>query len=161
MASGKSTIGRKLARRLGWTFVDTDALVVRERGPIGAVFAREGEPTFRSYETDAIRVALANLQPSVIALGGGALTAPANALVLAESAHLVFIKASPEQILARVRVSREIRPLLGLAPTLAGIRELYERRLPQYETADLTIDVSRCSDTRVVEEIAAWLPSRQ
>ncbi|HYL26863.1 MAG TPA: shikimate kinase [Candidatus Nitrosotalea sp.] len=161
MASGKSTIGRKLARKLGRPFVDTDALVVRERGPISAIFASEGEPVFRGYESDAIRTALANPLPSVIALGGGALTEPANVPLLAESAYRVFIKASPEQILSRVRVSREIRPLLGSAPTLAGIKELYQRRLPQYEAADLTVDVSRRSDANAVDEIVEWLRSRQ
>lgn len=160
MASGKSTIGRKLARKLGRPFVDTDALVVRERGPIGAIFAGEGEPAFRRYEADAVRAALANPTPSVIALGGGALTQPANVPLIAQSAYRVFIKASPEQILSRVRVSRETRPLLGSAPTLAEIRELYQRRLPQYEAADLTVDVSRRSDAKAVEEIVEWMRGR-
>ena len=71
MASGKSTIGRKLARRLRWPFVDTDAMVVRKHGAIGAIFESQGEPEFRRYEHEAIRDALEASERSIVALGGG------------------------------------------------------------------------------------------
>jgi shikimate kinase len=161
MASGKSTIGRKLARKLGRPFVDTDAVVVREHGPIAAIFARNGESAFRRYEHEAVREALVSPTASVIALGGGALTVPANRSLLAEHARSVFIKVSPEQVYARVKAGRGIRPLLGASPTLDGIKELYESRMPQYESADYLIDASRCSDARVVDEIVAWLRKHQ
>lgn len=157
MASGKSTIARKLARRLGRRFADTDSIVTRSHGPIAAIFAQEGEAAFRRYEEEAIRVALDVAEPSVVALGGGALTAAANQRLVADRAYRIFIKVPPEQILARVRRSREVRPMLGPTPTLERVRELYERRMPDYERADCVIDASRRHDASVIDEIVEWL----
>ncbi len=157
MASGKSTIGRKLARKLGWPFFDTDAIVVRAHGPIAAIFANEGEAAFRGYERTAVDAALQSADPSVLSLGGGALTVPEIGRLVAQRAHRVFIKASPEQILARARRSRQVRPLLGPHPTLQRIKELYARRMPDYESADHVIDAAHRTDGQVVEQILVWL----
>jgi shikimate kinase len=146
MASGKSTIGRKLARRLGCSFVDTDAVVAGEHGPIAEVFAREGEAAFRRYEHAA---------------SGGALTVAANRKLLADRAYCVFIRVSPEQVLERVRKSKERRPVLGDAPTLAKIKDLYERRMPQYESADHMVQADRLRSQEVLDDIVAWLGRRQ
>ncbi len=161
MASGKSTIGRKLARRLAWTFCDTDRLVIREHGAISQIFADEGEPAFREYERTALAAALASPVQSVIALGGGALTHAENRKQLRRHAYCIFIKVSPEQILARVRRSREARPLLGAAPTLARITELYTQRMREYESADCVIDATRRSDAQVVAAMLEWLRDRK
>jgi shikimate kinase len=161
MASGKSTIGRKLARRLGWLFVDTDALIVRAHGSIPSIFEKDGEAAFRRYEQSAVRAALDRGAAHVIALGGGALTLPENRQLLDERAHRVFIRISPEQVFARVRRSRETRPMLGTAPTLEGIKALYAARLADYATADLVVDASRLSDAGVIERIVSWLSERQ
>jgi shikimate kinase len=161
MASGKSTIGRKLARKLGWAFVDTDALVVRAHGPIAAIFANEGEAAFRRYEQAAMRAALDHAEARVIALGGGALTIAENRKLIEDRAYRVFIKLSPEQILARVRRSHEVRPVLGSAPTLARIRELYASRMANYASADLIVEASHRSDGKVIDEIVAWLSERK
>jgi shikimate kinase len=160
MASGKTTIGRKLARKLGRAFFDTDAIVVHDHGPIPAIFANEGEAAFRRYERAAIANALDNAEPSVVALGGGALTAPENRRLLRDRAYCVFIKVSPEQILARVLRGREMRPVLGSRPTLARINELYSQRMPDYESADYAVEASRRRDAAVVTEIIEWLHRR-
>ncbi|HET6274929.1 MAG TPA: shikimate kinase [Candidatus Cybelea sp.] len=160
MASGKSTIGRKLARKLSCAFVDTDALVVRAHGPIPAIFDREGEPGFRRYETAALACALEDFPTNVIALGGGTLTVAENRRLLRAQAHCIFIRVSPEQIFARVRRGRGARPLLGATPTLEQIRELYAQRMPQYAKADLVIDAARRSDAQVITEIIEWLGRR-
>jgi shikimate kinase len=157
MASGKSTIGRKLARKLGWAFFDTDAIVAREHGPIATIFADEGEAAFRRYEHAAIHAAMENADTSVVALGGGALTVAENRRLVRESAYRVFIKVSPQQILARVRRSREVRPVLGSSPTLERIEELYASRMRDYESADRVIEATSRSDGRVVDEIVDWL----
>jgi shikimate kinase len=157
MASGKTTIGRKLARKLRRPFCDTDALVVADHGPIAAIFANEGEAAFRRYESDAIHVALERDVPSVIALGGGALTVAQNRRMLDELAYRIFIRVPAEQILARVRRSREVRPVLGPAPTLESIGALYESRMAEYERADHVVDVARRTDATVVAEIVGWL----
>ncbi len=160
MASGKSTIGRKLARKLACTFLDTDALVVREHGPIPKIFAGEGEPAFREYEHRALAAALENPVTVVIALGGGTLTVPENRKLLRGQAHCIFIKVSPEQIFARIQRSRSVRPLLGTAPTLAGITELYAARMRDYENADCVIDATRQNDSQVIAAILEWLRDR-
>lgn len=157
MASGKSTIGRKLARQLRRPFTDTDALVVADHGPIHTIFANEGEAAFRRYESEAIRAALDREEPSVIALGGGALTVPQNCKLLAERAYRVFIRVPAEQILARVRRSREARPMLGSAPTLETLGALYASRLAEYEGADHVVEAAQCSDATVIAEIVEWL----
>jgi len=161
MASGKSTIGRKLARALGWLFVDTDALIVRAHGPIPSIFEKEGEAAFRGYECNAIRAALNRAPPHVVALGGGALTQPENRQLLEERAHRVFIQISPEQVFARVLRGREMRPVLGSAPTLERIKELYAARMADYSAADFVVDASALGDAAVIELIVAWLRDRR
>ncbi len=161
MASGKSTIGRKLARRLGAPFFDTDALIVREHGPIGTIFAREGEAAFRRYERAAIGEVLGTAPASVVALGGGALTVAENRKLLDAKAYRVFIRLPPERILARVRRSKEVRPMLGPSPTLAQIEELYAKRLAEYERSDHVVEAERRNDRAVIDDIVGWLQARK
>jgi shikimate kinase len=157
MASGKTTIGRKLARKLRRPFCDTDASIVHGHGPIAAIFANEGEAAFRRYETEAIQAALEREAPAVIALGGGALTVPENRKLLAKHAYRIFIKVPAEQILGRVRRGREMRPVLGSEPTLESVSALYASRMAEYEKADHVVEASRRSDTTVIAEIVEWL----
>ncbi len=157
MACGKTTIGRQLARRLQYAFADTDDLVERVHGSIAVIFSREGEAPFRRYETEAIRSAVRETQPSVIALGGGALTTGVNRQVLGENAHLVFLRVSAERVLARLRRRKAHRPLLGDEPTLEAIRALYGSRMPQYESADFAVDADGLGRQHVVTEIVTWL----
>ncbi|HEX4014258.1 MAG TPA: shikimate kinase [Candidatus Cybelea sp.] len=157
MAAGKSTIGRRLARELGWAFFDTDAFVVRAHGTVAAIFDREGEAAFRRYEHEAIAHVLAGPIGGVIALGGGALTLVENRAMLAAHAHRVFLKASPEQIFARVRRNRKRRPLLGERPTIERIRELYEARLADYSAVDHIVEARKMSDREVLDDILQWL----
>ena len=161
MAAGKTTTGRKLARRLGCDFYDTDAIVVREHGPIATIFAAEGETAFRAYEAIAVEDALSLERPSVVALGGGALTNAVNRTRVEARAHSVFLKASPERIFARVQSGDRRRPLLGPQPSLKDIRRLYETRLAHYERADHVVDAEGLSDRAIVENIVAWLRERQ
>lgn len=161
MASGKSTIGRKLAKRLGYAFVDTDDVVAREHGTVASIFAAEGEAAFRRYEHQAISAALRRPEPSVVALGGGALTFPANRALLQRHAYRIFIKVSAEQVLARVRKSREKRPLLGPDPTLTAVKELYDARMPQYAHADYVVEADRRNRREVLDDILRWLDNRR
>jgi shikimate kinase len=161
MAAGKSTIGRRLARELGCPFYDTDVLIARAHGTVATIFADEGEAAFRRYEREAIAQALSSGEGGVVALGGGALTVPENRALLAERAHRVFLKASPEQILARVQRNRKRRPLLGTRPTIDRIRELYEARLPDYAAADHVVEARRMSDREVLDDILLWLREKK
>lgn len=157
MGTGKSTIGRKLARELGCAFFDTDNLIVRAHGAIAEIFANEGEAAFRRYERETIEHVLRTCEAGVLALGGGALTVAENRAFLKERAHRVFLRSSPEQILRRVRRSRVHRPLLGNRPTLAKIQKLYDERLAHYADADHVVEAERLSDRAVLDDILQWL----
>jgi shikimate kinase len=157
MASGKSTIGRKLARKLGCAFFDTDDLVVHEHGEVAAIFSNEGEAAFRRYERAAISGVLESDVAGVVALGGGALTIEANRELLRNRAYRIFIKASPEQIMARLKRTRQTRPLLAGNLSLTAIKELYDRRMPLYASAEHIVEADRLSGREVIDDIITWL----
>ena len=161
MASGKSTIGKRLARKIGSAFFDVDAEVVREHGAISDIFYNEGEAAFRRYETAALGEILSHGAPGIIALGGGALTVDENVRALKRGAYRVFIKVSPEQALERLRRSRWVRPLLGPTPSLARIKELYARRMPQYAHADLVVEADHLKPTQIVDDLITWLHKKK
>ena len=96
MGTGKSTIGRKLARELGCAFFDTDSLIVRAHGAIAEIFAREGEAAFRRYERETIEHVLRSGEAGVVGLGGGALTVAENRALLKEGAHRIFLRSCGE-----------------------------------------------------------------
>jgi shikimate kinase len=161
MGAGKSTIGRKLARELGCAFFDTDDLIVRTHGAIAEIFSSQGEAAFRRYERQAIGNVLSSTDAGVVALGGGALTVAENRTLLKERAHCIFLRSSPEQILRRLRRSRERRPLLGARPTLGKIRELYDERLAHYVDVDHIVEARRLSDRAILDDILQWLNEKK
>src|SRR5688572_15249289 len=99
MGTGKSTVGRRLARRLGWTFVDTDELIEQREGrSIPDIFAQDGEPAFRDLETELARD-LANSKNQVIATGGGMVLREENLRALEQAGAVVLLEAGIEEIL--------------------------------------------------------------
>lgn len=156
MAAGKSTIGKKLARRLGVTFYDIDDMVVAAHGPVSDIFYAQGEKQFRRYEYEAICQALA-ADPGVIALGGGAVTYDESLNLLKKRAYRVFVKVTPEQIVGRLRRSKVVRPLMGPAPSLSKVKELYSARMPRYSHADYVVEAQDMSTAQIVDRIVQWL----
>ncbi len=138
MGAGKSTIGRFVASEMGLPFVDTDDLIVARHGPIPALFERSGEAGFREAELGVVIEALAGPR-SVIALGGGAVTHAPTRAALAERAVRVYLEIPPETILARLRRSRTIRPVVGREPTLERVRELLALREPLYRESEVVV----------------------
>ena len=141
MGSGKSTIGRRLAERLGWRFVDLDHVIeARDGRTVARIFAESGEPAFRAKETEALA---SSLQESriIVALGGGALETPANrdALSTASRACIVLLSAEfdtlfdrcQQQITRAVGSALPVRPLLGdreaAAARLARREQIYRK----------------------------------
>jgi len=161
MASGKSTIGKRLARRLKCAFFDTDDLVVQQHGPISDIFYNEGEVAFRNYEHDALAHVVSEGEPGVVACGGGVLSYEPSAKLLKKRTFRVFIKVTPELVLERLRNSRNVRPLLGPTPTLARIKSLYTKRMPQYAHADLVVEADGMSTALVVGAIVEWLHKKK
>lgn len=161
MAAGKSTIGKKLARELGCAFYDTDDLVVDEHGQISDIFYEEGEPAFRRYEHAAIAHIIDELDPGILALGGGAVTYEATQTLLKKKSYRIFIKVSPEQVHERLKQSKRVRPLIGPTPSLSRIRELYAKRMPLYAHADLVVEADILSTKQAVETIVEWLHKKK
>lgn len=156
MAAGKSTIGKKLARKLGVRFYDIDDIVVTQHGPVSDIFYAQGEQQFRRYEYEAIARVIEE-EPGVIALGGGAVTYDDTLKLLKKRTYRIFVKVPPEQILGRLRRSRTVRPLIGPTPSLSKIKELYAARMPRYSHADYVVEAEDLSTAQVVESIAQWL----
>ncbi|MDE2482406.1 MAG: shikimate kinase [bacterium] len=161
MAAGKSTIGKKLARKLKCAFFDTDDLIVKDHGQVSDIFYEEGEKAFREYEHAAIAHVIDEGEPGIMALGGGALTFDPTLKLLKKRTYRVFIKVTPEQVLERLRKSRRVRPLLGPTPSLSRIKELYLKRMPQYAHADLVIEADGMSTSQIVDAIVEWMHKKR
>jgi shikimate kinase len=158
MGAGKSSVGPALAERLGVPFLDTDAQIEAEAGAsVAELFAREGEAGFRARELEA--VASCAGRPAVVALGGGALTQAQVRERVARHGRVVYLRAQPESLLARVGAAAE-RPLLhGLDAQrrLARLRELLEAREPAYERGALVVDTDGLDVAAVVDAVAREL----
>ena len=163
MGTGKTEVGRRLARALGRTFVDTDRLVEAKAGrSVAAIFAADGEAGFRALERSAVAEACA-LPDAVISTGGGALVDPENRRRLAEAGPIVCLTASPQEILRRVGRG-ESRPLLAGttsdAERLARIRKLLDERATAYGSATHTIDTTGATVDQVVARVRAAVEVR-
>ena len=159
--SGKSTVAPLLAQRLGLIAVDTDrAIEARAQLAIHEIFARHGEHAFRDHET-AVIDDIARGEPSVIALGGGALLAKKNRTRIRATGTLVYLEAHPHHCAARLtNVTTEHRPLVapGHGERLEErLAVLYAHRRPLYEAADVVIDANDGEPHEIAERVAAAL----
>jgi shikimate kinase len=152
MGSGKSTVGPLVARQLGWKFMDADDVIAAEAGStIAEIFAREGEVAFRERERATI-ARLAGEESLVLALGGGAIEdAATRALLLnAPETLLVHLEVELATTLARCRGTEHLRPVLADQANLAS---RYQRRLPLYRTAHVSVVVDGLTPEQVVDAI--------
>lgn len=154
MGTGKSAVGRALARRLGARHLDTDAEIEREAGrTIPEIFAAEGEEAFRAREAALLASLAASADgdtPLILSTGGGTPLRPENAARLAEIGTVVWLQVAPEAILARVSRSLHERPLLHAHADdpLTRIQTLLAERGPRYASlAAHTLDTSHCRDS--------------
>jgi shikimate kinase len=151
MGAGKTSVGKRLAKRLGRPFVDADDELERVSGrTVAQIFATEGEAGFRAREGEVLADLLARADPYVIATGGGVVTRPENRVLLARSgARVVWLAARPETVLERLRCSPTVRPLLADDPE-ATVRRLAVEREPWYrEVAGVCV----CVDGRSVADV--------
>lgn len=162
MGTGKTSVGKRLARRLGWQFVDIDSRIVASaKESVANIFAEHGEAVFRRLEERAIAKAIRG-DKQIIATGGGAFVDPENRRLLRATGPAICLTAQPKAILQRVGSNLASRPMLsGAASPLARIQQLMAQREPAYAKADLTIDTSHLSVEEVVErvweEIGPWM----
>jgi shikimate kinase len=153
MGSGKSAVGRQLARLLDVPFYDSDTEIEKRTGvDIPYIFEKEGEAGFRQREREAIE-ALTQLEPLVLATGGGAILLPENRVHLAERGCVVYLETSVDQQFNRVRHMRN-RPLLNNVDATEKLTQLMAERTPLYlEIADLTVTTDGRKIQSVAEEI--------
>lgn len=154
MGSGKSTVGRRLARATGYGFVDTDQAVEAKTGKkVAEIFEEEGEPVFRALERGAIEKASAS-ENRVIACGGGAVMDSENVDFLKRTGVLVYLKASEQSLLKRLERGLEKRPLLKAESADERVKELLSQRVHTYESvADEVIETDGLTPMKVVEKI--------
>lgn len=156
MGTGKSGIGKRLAKKLGMSYLDTDELIEeREKDSISAIFKKKGEEYFRRLETEVVKE-VALLDNFVISTGGGVVLREGNIRLLKQNAFIVCLFASPEVILKRTK-GDDNRPLLGVNNQKKRIEELLALRKPYYEKADFSVDTSALNSEGVVEEIIEFL----
>ena len=155
--SGKSTVGRHLARRLGLRFTDSDQVIEQRLGcTIREFFEREGEQAFRDLEARTLDE-LTQTGPGVLSTGGGSALRPANRQLLRERATVVYLHSSPEEVFKRLRHDQS-RPLLQVSDPLGRLRELYQARDALYrEAAHFVIETGRPSVPSLVNMILMQL----
>jgi len=156
-ATGKTTLARLLAERLGWDWVDADVEIERRAGkPIARIFAEDGEPAFRDLESQVV-ADLCRSRGLVLAAGGGAPMREENRRRMRASGQVVWLVARPETILARMNADQTTaarRPSLTARDPLEEIVHLLEKRKPIYAaTAHACVDTEGKSPEQLVEEI--------
>ena len=151
MGVGKTTVGKKLAKRLELPFIDTDAVITKNHGDISAIFADHGEPAFREIESDVL-VSLLN-EPAVISTGGGAVLHEKSREALS-LATVVYLSTDGKHIASRLKGGN--RPLIKNG--ISDWRQIYNSRKPLYEqVADLTVDTSNSSLLQTIDAILEGL----
>jgi shikimate kinase len=157
MGAGKSSIGRRIAARLGIPFVDADEEIeVAHAGmKIHEIFAEHGEPYFRAGEARVIARLLKG-GPQVLATGGGAFMNPQTRAAIGASGISIWLKADFEVLMKRIR-RRHDRPLLRTEDPAATLRRLMEERYPTYAQADVTVQSRDVLHDKIVDEIVSAL----
>ena len=154
MGTGKTSVGKRLAKRLGWTFVDVDQLIEQSAEmSVPRLFAERGESVFRRLERRVIS-RVVHQQNQVIATGGGAFVNPESRARLRVSGPVICLTAKPQVILARVGRKLSTRPLLaGGEDPLTRIKTLLSQRTKAYAQADIMMDTSHLSVDEIVERL--------
>jgi shikimate kinase len=153
MGSGKSTVGRKLAQRMGWRYVDFDDAIEREAGrSVADIFEGEGEPFFRALEERVAEGLLADHQV-VLSSGGGWAVAPGRLESLPDGTATFWLKVSAREAVRRGSSHPAKRPLLNRPDALEAASRLLSERTPFYSAARWTVDTERSS----VEDVTAGI----
>jgi shikimate kinase len=161
MGAGKSTVGPILANTLGWDFYDLDKVIEEKAGKkIKEIFEKNGEPFFRTLESETLRE-LSKGENLIISLGGGTMVSEANLKLLKETGNIIYLKVTPETLYKRLRFKKDRPALTASLPEnpskeefMTKIYALMDARKAFYEKADLTIEADHTSVGKTVDLIA-------
>lgn len=152
MGAGKTTVGRILARRLGWRYCDADKVIETVAGkPVTEIFSAHGEEHFRQLESETLSN-LSRKERQVVATGGGAVMREENMRAMKGGGVTVYLKAPVSVIWERIKDSKT-RPLLNVDNPLQAATELLGKRITFYEAADVTVDTESLTPEEAAEEI--------
>lgn len=150
--AGKTVVGKELAKKFDFSFLDTDYLIEELEGySISEIFEIKGEVYFRDLETSVIK-SLLGVKNKVISIGGGAFEREENRNLLKQIGNVVYLKASVDTIYDRIK-NAVGRPLLACDNPKQKLNELYVKRHPQFKEADYVIDTSDITIYNVIEEL--------
>ena len=160
MGTGKSAVGKLLAKKLNMDFLESDEMIeTREKMSVKDIFEKKGEPYFRLVEKEVVKEA-SSRKNLVISAGGGAIVGEANLKTLKNSGIIICLKASPEIILKRTK-DLKTRPLLNVPDPKKQIEDLLKKREPYYNKADYSIETDNLSVDEVVAKVMTLSLSRQ
>ena len=158
MGAGKTSVGRALAKDLGWEFVDLDERIAARAGrSVAAIFTEDGEAAFRRMEHDELRALIGELHlgNKIVSLGGGTWAQPSNvALLKSSSLPVIFLDAPVEELWRRCKSQQGLRPLLKKE---SDFRDLYSARCSAYAKSTLRVETHEKSVEDVARRIALLL----
>jgi XRE family transcriptional regulator, aerobic/anaerobic benzoate catabolism transcriptional regulator len=158
--AGKSTLGRLAAKRLRWKFIELNREVERESGfSMAEIFRLYGQEGYRRLELEALRKISARREPMILATGGGIVSEPATFELLVSSFFTIWLKAAPEEHMARVRQQGDLRPMANERAAMDDLRTILSTREPFYARATASIDTSGKSVDSGANEILSIIAS--
>ncbi|MEM6601792.1 MAG: shikimate kinase [Verrucomicrobiota bacterium] len=153
MGSGKSSVGRYLAKRTGWLYSDIDTMVeAYSRQTISQIFAEQGEDGFRDVEEEMVELAVKDMKPGIIATGGGAIISEQNRTLMLRYGYVIYLRANPEFLLERIKKDTS-RPLLQTENPQQVLKKLYLQRQKYYRQAHVEISV----ENRTVRSLSSQI----
>ncbi|MDD3150869.1 MAG: shikimate kinase [Candidatus Gastranaerophilales bacterium] len=151
MGSGKTTIGKLLAQKLGLNFIDTDSIIEKEANKtINEIFENYGEELFRKLESNTIKE-ISKREEKVISTGGGIVENPENMQNLRKNGIIVYLEAGPKELYERIKGDNN-RPLLKNNPK-DTLKNLFEKRSPLYKQADIIVNTEHKESYEIINEI--------
>jgi len=144
--AGKSTLGKVLAKKIGWNFVELNKEIEAQNGlSVAEIIALYGQEGFRRMEQNALNQLLAQKEPMVLATGGGIVSEPLTFDLILSSFYTIWLKAEPEEHMGRVRKQGDLRPMADDRSAMAELRNILVSREPLYARASATVDTAGLS----------------